>query len=135
MKTLTSRVAAPVNEDWLDSCAFVSRHNTLVRSNETLIQEFEKTAPPLQPPPKRIAFPLIDRHFETVTKSSPPAKKQLPDSLVAELHSFRQLSSPFFCPETSLDTLPEYILFGLVALLGLAWPILAMLGVMSHPWR
>jgi hypothetical protein len=121
------------------------------------------TVPPkIQAARERVIFPMIDRALEPLTKpiprarevrilptlpefppasseskleNNPPVKKikQVPDSIAAELHSFRQLSSPLFCPETSFDTLPEYILFGLVALLGVAWPILAMLGVMSHP--
>jgi hypothetical protein len=161
METLTSRVVAPSPPDWLDNCAFTSRHGTLVRSapRAILTQKFENRVPPkIQAGRERVIFPMIDRALEPLTKplprarelrtltdfssaspkskteNLPPPKKirQLPDSLAAELHSFRQLSSPFFCPETSMDTLPEYILFGLVALLAVAWPILAMLRVMAR---
>jgi hypothetical protein len=135
MKTLTSRVT-PAHQDWLDNCAFISRHDTLARSAAATIltQEYENVVPPAQAPPERVIIPLIDRALEPIAKSLPPAKKirQLPDPLLAELHSFRQLSSGFLCPETSLDTLPEYILFSLIAVLAVAWPILAMLGVMAR---
>jgi hypothetical protein len=161
METLTSRFVAPSSQNWLDHCAFTSRHGTLARRATPAIstQKFENTVPPkIQVARQRVIFPMIDRALEPLTKplprvrevqtvpdfsaaspkskieSLPPVKKikQLPDSMVAELHSFRQLSSPLFCPETSMDTLPEYILFGLIALLAVAWPILAMLGVMSR---
>ena len=160
METLTSRVAAPSPTDWLDNCAFAARQHSLAPKSTVAIltQEFENKLPPkIQTARERVIFPIIDRALEPLTKplppareirtvsdfspspttpteSLPPAKKtpKLPASMVAELHSFRQLSSPLFCPETSLDTLPEYILFGLIVMLAAAWPILAMLGVMSH---
>lgn len=90
--------------------------------------------PAPQASPRQTSIPAIEGVLEPFAKSLSVVKqlRPLPDSLVAELHSFRQLSSAFFCPETSRDSLPEYILFGLIALLGLAWPILAMLGVMSR---
>jgi hypothetical protein len=159
METLTSRVAGPFAQDWLDSCAFTPRHNSPARSAgaATLIQKVENPVrPEIQAARERVIFPMIERALEPLTKTPPPVRevrtlpessaspekierrpptekiRPLPGPLAAELHSFRQLSSPLFCPETSLDTLPEYILFGLVALLAVAWPILAMLGVMSH---
>jgi hypothetical protein len=158
MKTLTSRIVVSAKEDWLDSCVLKARHETFSRSTATLIQRFEKPVVP-PPPAQRITFPLIEHDFGTVirppsthnghrpARQHHPAAKQtkttnlslsgkkphrLPDPLEAELHSFRQLSSPLFCPETSLDTLPEYILFGLIVLLAAAWPILAMIGVMAR---
>ena len=174
METLTARVAAPPPLDWLDRCAFTSRHRDLPRRAPVavLTKKPENALPPqVQAARERVIFPMIDRALDPLTKSLLPVKeiqvlpavpapsalpvvpsvssastteslrppnkpRRLPDPIVAELHSFRQLSSPLFCPETSLDTLPEYILFALVALLAVAWPILAMLGVMSgvpHP--
>lgn len=172
METLTSRAAASPQEDWIDRCAFTSRHRVLRGGSAVLIHQFEKPAPLLSRQkeisgralrlPSRaehVAAPLINRDFETVAKFLSPQKKtaqvtnppitisadvahslspaqkntrQLPAALTAELHSFRQLSSPLFCPEKSRDTLPEYILFGLIVLLAAAWPILAMLGVMAR---
>jgi hypothetical protein len=162
METLTSRVVMPSPQDWLDNCAFTPRHHALARRAEApiLTQNFENKLPTkVQAARERVIFPIIDRALapltspvapareiqtlpdfpptsaSTKTKNPPPLPKkiaQLPAPIVAELHSFRQLSSPLFCPETSMDTLPEYILFGLIVLLAVAWPILAMLGVMSH---
>jgi hypothetical protein len=136
MNTLTSPPLASAHEDWLDNCAFAPRHQSVAPSAPpaTLTQKFENAVPPAPARPKRNIVPLIDGAFEPVTEFLPVVKqiRPLPDPLVAELHSFRQLSSPFFCPETSYDTLPEYILFGLIVLLAVAWPILAMLGVMAR---
>jgi hypothetical protein len=159
METLTSRVATPSTQDWLDNCAFTPRHRALPRraAAPVLTQQFINKLPPkVQAARERVIFPLIERALEPLTNPLPPAREiqassglvsapprtatvqptkkiaRLPATMVAELHSFRQLSAPLFCPETSMDTLPEYILFGLIVLLGLAWPILAMLGVMSH---
>jgi hypothetical protein len=159
MNTLTSRVATPGGQNWLDGCAFTSRHRAVARRSVPLIPEVENTVPPLiQAARERVIFPMIDRALEPVTKPLPPAREirplpeiaapapiteaenfppapkihQLSDPVRAELHSFRELSSAFLCPETSLDALPEYILFGLIVLLAVAWPILAMLGVMAR---
>jgi hypothetical protein len=184
METLPSPPAAPTYEDWLDHCAFTSRHRAVVPAPRPLVQQFDeiepggrspapatltekfessvlpdqarpqrniagrqsaaRTAAPARLPqrfqdpvlparPKR-DIPLIDGGFQPITESLPVVRqiRQVPDPLVAELRSFRQLSSPFLCPEKSRDTLPEYILFGLIVLLAVAWPILAMLGVMAR---
>lgn len=161
METLTSGVVPPPPQDWLDNCVFKPRQHPVTRipAAPMLTQEFENKLPPdVQTARERVIFPVIDRALESLTKPLPPAQiirtvpdfptnvsdariekpppakktRRLSDPMVAELRSFRQLSSPLFCPESSLDTLPEYILFGLIALLAVAWPILAMLGVMSR---
>jgi hypothetical protein len=161
METLTSRVVAPSPTDWLDNCAFTPRQHSLARNAPAAIltQKLENKLPPkVQTARERVIFPMIERALEPLSKPLPPAREiqtlpdvpsaspvvetrylppakkipKLPASRVAELHSFRQLSSPLLCPETSLDTLPEYILFGLIVLLAVAWPILAMLGVMAR---
>ena len=123
METLTSRVVAPSPEDWLDNCAFTPRQHSLARSatDAILTQKFENKLPPkVQTARERVIFPIIDRALEPLTKPLPPAREirtvndlssaspiaktenlpptrkiqKLPAPIAAELHSFRQLSSP-----------------------------------------
>ncbi len=80
----------------------------------------------------RQIFPLPEV-FPTPRRAPRPcAPPKVADEIASELHSFRQLSAGVLCPTSHRDSLPENVLFTLIALLGGAWPILAMFGVMAH---
>jgi len=51
--------------------------------------------------------------------------------VLSELRTLRQLSAGVFSPETNRDSLPEIIIFSLIAALGVAWPIISMVATMA----
>ncbi|PYI89471.1 MAG: hypothetical protein DMF03_07505 [Verrucomicrobia bacterium] len=145
MKTPPTRSAAQPHPDWLRDCGFQSRHDPVTHgiAPGILSQNIEQPAknalysfPPVAETesntlPGRQIFPLS----EVARPKSPSIAKQPPGiahDVLSELRTLRQLSAGAFCPETSRDCIPEVVLFGLITLLGMAWPILSMLGVMGH---
>jgi hypothetical protein len=144
MKTPPMRTPAQPHSDWLRDCGFQSRHDPVIHGvvPGILSQNIEKPAKnalssfPItetQPNtlPGRQIFPLA----EIEPPKSRSHAKQSPavaNNVLSELRTFRQLSAGVYCPETSRDCIPEVVLFGLITLLGMAWPILSMLGVMGH---
>src|SRR5438105_15449040 len=145
MKTPPTRSPAQPHADWLRDCGFQSRHDPVIHdiAPGILSQNIEKPAksalssfPPVTETesytlPGRQIFPLTEvapSNSRSVAKP-PPA---IDHDVLSELRTLRQLSAGVFCPETSRDCIPEVVLFGLITLLGMAWPILSMLGVMGH---
>ncbi len=125
------------HDDWLRDCTFApSHHHPLVRSTVSgnLSQKLQSAVCTNQEPLERGIFPLIDGAFEPIRENLPRVNQSHPEpsKLVAEAHSFRQLSSRVFCPEVSLDSVPEYILFALIGSFAVVWPILAMLRVLAR---
>ena len=53
------------------------------------------------------------------------------NEILSELRTLRQLSSQVFDPPSERDFLPEMSLFGLIGVLGAAWPIISMLTAMA----
>ena len=80
----------------------------------------------------RQIFPLAEVFPTPKRTPKPCTQSNVRDEVAAELRSFRQLSASVCCPESQRDSLPESILFSVIALLAGAWPILAMFGVMAH---
>lgn len=142
MKPTSTPSATPPPNDWLQNCGFQSRHDPVNRSVAPgiLTQKIDK--PASNPTPNFIpiesrssfsdVFPLME--YQPAAPSSPPKVEPtlVTDEVLSEIRTLRKLSSDVFCPETSRDCIPEVILFGLIALLGMAWPILSMLGVMHR---
>lgn len=80
----------------------------------------------------RQIFPLPEV-FPTPRRAPRPCTPvKIADEVASELHSFRQLSASVLCPKSHRDSLPENVLFSLIALLAGAWPILAMFSAMAH---
>src|SRR5437588_4515691 len=145
MKTLPTHSPAQPHSDWLPECGFQSRHDPVIHgvAPSILSQNIEKPAkkalssfPPIaetQPStlPGRQIFPLAEidpPKSRSSVKQSPGVAKDVS----SELRTFRQLSAGVYCPETSRDCIPEVLLFGLITLLGMAWPILSMIHAMGH---
>jgi len=145
MKTPPTRSPAQPHSDWLRDCGFQSRHDPVIHgvAPGILSQNIEKPAKkalssfqPItetQPStlPGRQIFPLA----EIEPSKSRSNAKQVPvvaENVLSELRTFRQLSAGVYCPETSRDCIPEVVLFGLITLLGMAWPILSMIRAMGH---
>ena len=146
MKTPPARSSAQPNTDWLRNCGFQSRHDPVIHgvAPGILSQNIEKPGknalssfPPISETgpstlPGRQIFPLAE--FDAVPESRPKANHPpaVAKDVLSELRTLRQLSAGVFCPETSRDCVPEVVLFGLIALLGMAWPILSMIHAMGH---
>ncbi len=144
MKTQPMRTPAQPHSDWLRDCGFQSRHDPVIHgvAPGILSQNIEK-------PPKNAlsSFPITEtqpstlpgRQIFPLTEIEPPKSrsnaKQSPavaNNVLSELRTLRQLSAGVYCPETSRDCIPEVVLFGLIALLGMAWPIISMIHAMGH---
>jgi len=67
-----------------------------------------------------------------MTARPPTAAPKISGNVALELRTFRNLSASVYCPRGHRDSLPENIIFGLIALLAGAWPILTMFGAMAH---
>jgi hypothetical protein len=146
MKTPPTRSSAQPNADWLRNCGFQSRHDPVIHgvAPGILSQNIEKPAknilssfPPIVETetsklPGRQIFPLAEFKAQPESRSKANQPPAVANDVLSEMHSLRQLSAGVFCPETNRDCIPELVLFGLIALLGMAWPILSMLGVMGH---
>lgn len=137
MKTPTPPPATNSHNDWLTNCTFQSRQDAVARSAAPgiLSQKVEKpmaAAMPEMPILERNIFPLID---DTPVVATLAKQKNDSREVKAELRTFRELSSTIFCPEKDRDSLPEYVVFSLIALLAVAWPIIAMLRTMASHWH
>jgi hypothetical protein len=140
MKLPRTNSVAPPHDAWLQDCGFQSRHDPVTRvvTPGILSQNVEKPSKtpaanlmPVEDTSRNI-FPL--REFEPASAPAPKAIQppQMADHVVSELRTLRKLSAGVFCPETSRDCIPEVVIFGLIALLGMAWPILSMIHVMGR---
>lgn len=154
MKAPLNRSTQATHDDWLHNCGFQSRQDVVERSvapgilpqkiQKAVVSPMPQFTKPEVPLADRNIFPLIDGAFEPMTPgatrvlekaaaASPVTEKSArSEAISSELRTFRQLSSSIYCPETNRDAWPEYVLFSLIALLAVAWPILAMLGVMAR---
>ncbi|MEY2492550.1 MAG: hypothetical protein QOH24_1501 [Verrucomicrobiota bacterium] len=144
MKAPRTNPVTPPHDTWLQNCGFQSRHDPVTRAvtpgilSQNIDKLSNKAAPTLIPVedkmglPSRDIFPL--REFEPAatpsTNASQPAR--MADHVVSELRALRKLSAGVYCPETSRDCIPEIVLFVLIALLGMAWPILSMFHAMGR---
>lgn len=144
LKRASERLSILVGQDsWIRERVMQSGHNLFASSGANGIdsQEIEdpietaSTVPsPLYAPllAGRQIFPLSEV-FPTPRRAPRPcALPKVTDEVASELHSFRQLSASVCCPKSHRDSLPENVIFSLVALLAGAWPILAMFGAMAH---
>jgi len=144
MKTPPTRSAASPSTDWLHNCGFQPRHDPVIHgiAPGILSQNIEKPAknalsglPPVEEPirlPGRQIFPLTKIEAPTKSRSRANQPPTTANDVISELRTLRQLSSGVFCPETNRDCIPEVVLFGLIALLCMAWPILSMIRTMGH---
>ncbi len=145
MKAPPTPSGTKAQEEWLQDCGFQSRQDHLGHSVAPgiLSQKIERhTAETMVAPthvleelhlPGRDIFPLIELEPPTEKEKAGHTQKEKANAEVAsELRSFRKLSTAVFCPETKREAYPEYILFGLIVLLAMLWPILAMFGVMAR---
>jgi hypothetical protein len=144
MKSPRTNSITPPQDAWLQNCGFQSRHDPITRAVAPgiLSQNIEKPSKNAAPNlmsiedttalPSREIFPL--REFEPATTPAPNAAQppRIADHVVSELRTLRKLSAGVYCPETSRDCIPEVALFVLIALLGMAWPILSMIHVMGR---
>lgn len=124
MNAPVGRPTAKMPDNWLDDCSFESRQETVSRGIATGIlspkAETVVAAPAALPPPTEThtatsALPVVD----SATRAS-------------EVHTFRQLAADAYNGEKGRGSWPEYIVFALIALLAVLWPILAIMGVMSR---
>ena len=76
---------------------------------------------------------ITNRNVGPVLESSntKTSLKSSNNEVLSELRTLRQLSSKVFDPQSERDFLPELILFGLIGVLCVAWPIISMLTVMA----
>ena len=146
MKTPPARSSAQPNTDWLRNCGFQSRHDPVIHgvAPGILSQNIEKPAknilssfPPIAETetsklPGRQIFPLAEFKAQPEPRSKANQPPAVAKDLLSEVHSLRQLSAGVYCPETNRDCIPEVVIFGLITLLGMAWPILSMIHAMGH---
>ena len=76
---------------------------------------------------------ITNRNVGPVLESSntKTSLKSSNNEVLSELRTLRQLSSKVLDPQSERDFLPELILFGLIGVLCVAWPIISMLTVMA----
>lgn len=77
-------------------------------------------------------FPLAETYQPPAPAPTPVQKAEDPKQVAAEIHAFSQLASAVCAPSSGRDSLPEYILFGIIALLAAAWPIWALFHVVTR---
>ncbi|MDQ2867786.1 MAG: hypothetical protein M3R59_05155 [Verrucomicrobiota bacterium] len=113
-------------ENWLDDCSFESRQETVSRgiAAGVLSPKADQavaapTAVVVPPPAPAVATHHSPSAVDAATRAS-------------EVHTFRQLAADAYNGEKGPGSWPEYIVFGLIALLAVLWPILAIMGVMSR---
>jgi hypothetical protein len=144
MKSPRTNSVTPPHDVWLQNCGFQSRHDPITRgvAPGILSQNIEKpsknAAPNLMPVEdttgllRRDIFPLREFKPATTPASNAIQPPRVADHVVSELRTLRKLSAGVYCPETSRDCIPEVVIFVLIALLGMAWPILSMIHVMGR---
>ncbi len=131
--------------DWLNDCSFQSRQDSLGLTPGILAHHVKKS---LSPESSHGDFAsgtgvtalgehglvsITNQNSGPVLESS-TAKTSLKPSnneVLSELRTLRQLSSQVFDPPSERDFLPEMILFGLIGVLGAAWPIISMFIAMA----
>ena len=131
--------------DWLNDCSFQSRQDSLGLTPGILAHHVKKSLPPesshgdfasgtgvtalgehgLVSITNQNSGPVLD---SSTTKTS---LKPSNNEVLSELRTLRQLSSQVFDPPSERDFLPEMILFGLIGVLGAAWPIISMFIAMA----
>ena len=131
--------------DWLNDCSFHSRQDSLGLTPGILAHHVKKSASP-EPSHRDFAsgtgvtalgehglVSITNQNSGPVLESS-TTKTSLSSSnneILSELRTLRQLSSQVFDPPSERDFLPEMILFGLIGVLGAAWPIISMFTAMA----
>jgi len=130
--------------DWLNDCSFQSRQDSLGLTPGILAHHVKKSAPP-EPSHRDFAsgtgvtalgehglVSITNQNSGPVLESSTTKTSLKPSNeVLSELRTLRQLSSQVFDPPSERDFLPEMILFGLIGVLGAAWPIISMLTAMA----
>jgi len=126
--------------DWLNDCSFQSRQDSLGLTPGILAHHVKKSAPP-EPSHRDFAsgtgvtalgehglVSITNQNSGPVLESSTTktSLKSSNNEVLSELRTLRQLSSQVFDPPSERDFLPEMILFGLIGVLGAAWPIISM---------
>jgi len=131
--------------DWLNDCSFQSRQDSLGLTPGILAHHVKKSAPP-EPSHRDFAsgtgvtalgehglVSITNQNSGQVLESSTTktSLKSSNNEVLSELRTLRQLSSQVFDPPSERDFLPEMILFGLIGVLGAAWPIISMFIAMA----
>ena len=131
--------------DWLNDCSFHSRQDSLGLTPGILAHHVKKSAPP-EPSHRDFAsgtgvtalgehglVSITNQNSGPVLESSTTKTSLKPSNneILSELRTLRQLSSQVFDPPSERDFLPEMILFGLIGVLGAAWPIISMFIAMA----
>ena len=131
--------------DWLNDCSFHSRQDSLGLTPGILAHHVKKSASP-EPSHRDFAsgtgvtalgehglVSITNQNSGPVLDSSTTKTSLKPSNneVLSELRTLRQLSSQVFDPPSERDFLPEMILFGLIGVLGAAWPIISMFIAMA----
>ena len=131
--------------DWLNDCSFHSRQDSLGLTPGILAHHVKKSASP-EPSHRDFAsgigvtalgehglVSITNQNSGPVLESSTTKTSLKPSNnkVLSELRTLRQLSSQVFDPPSQRDFLPEMILFGLIGVLGAAWPIFSMFTAMA----
>ncbi len=130
--SLPSRSTPKSTDDWLNECSFQTRQDTVVPG--LLNHKIDRSAPAAEDPALLGLFPLAGNYPPAPAKAAEtPRNPEDSRRVAAEVHNFSKLATGVCAPANGRDSLPEYILFGAIALLAMGWPIWAMLRTwMTH---
>lgn len=131
--------------DWLNDCSFHSRQDSLGLTPGILAHHVKKSLPPesshgdfasgtgVTALGEHGLVSITNQNSGPVLESSTTKTSLKPSNneILSELRTLRQLSSQVFDPPSERDFLPEMILFGLIGVLGAAWPIISMFTAMA----
>jgi hypothetical protein len=131
--------------DWLNDCSFQSRQDSLGLTPGILAHHVKKSLPPesshgdfasgtgVTALGEHGLVSITNQNSGPVLESSTTKTSLKPSNneILSELRTLRQLSSQVFDPPSERDFLPEMILFGLIGVLGAAWPIISMFIAMA----
>lgn len=131
--------------DWLNDCSFHSRQDSLGLTPGILAHHVKKSLPPesshgdfasgtgVTALGEHGLVSITNQNSGPVLESSTTKTSFKPSNneVLSELRTLRQLSSQVFDPPSQRDFLPEMILFGLIGVLGAAWPIFSMFTAMA----
>jgi hypothetical protein len=142
----TSQTTPPVPlPDWLNDCSFQSRQETPGLMPGIVGHHVKKSAAPISFHRDFAAGTgatvLAEHGLVTMTnpqvgmvvespRANTPAKPEHAE-ILSELRTLRQLSASVFDPHSEHDFLPDLILFGVIGVLCVAWPIISMFGAMA----